>query len=270
MSLIPDEFKRINGHMLKLIACISMLIDHIAAGLLLPVIKNKLYPEGYTFEQLSELYKVMRALGRTAFPIFCFLLVEGFVHTRNRLRYALSLLIFGLISEPFFDATFFAKKDIFNLNIIELLVTNKNILQDRCNVYFTLLLGFLTIWAADTAIKYLKKSHYSAITYYSVSIIVCLCGIWVAERMHTDYHGYGIALIFVFYMTREIEIVNLLSGYLAISTLGTEYLAYPGFILMLFYNKKRGRKLGAFKYLFYAFYPVHIGIIFFFRCVLFG
>ena len=92
-------FRRLNGNTLKVIACIIMLIDHFGAAIILPLNNDGLLPFDIPFSQVKIVYDIIRAVGRTAFPLFCFLLVEGFVHTKSRLRYGLSLLIFGIISE---------------------------------------------------------------------------------------------------------------------------------------------------------------------------
>ncbi|MBR1523666.1 MAG: TraX protein, partial [Lachnospiraceae bacterium] len=72
------------GTALKLIAVISMLIDHTG---------DVLFP--------GTMW--LRYIGRLAFPIYCFLLVEGFFHTKDLRRYMFRLLLFGLISEIPFD-----------------------------------------------------------------------------------------------------------------------------------------------------------------------
>lgn len=78
-----------SGTALKTIACITMLVDHIGAscieaGLLLPELERG-EVSGGAWDQLSlfQLDRALRFTGRLAFPIFCFLLVEGFVHTRD-------------------------------------------------------------------------------------------------------------------------------------------------------------------------------------------
>lgn len=92
-----------NGNQLKLIAVVSMLVDHMAylfigVGMLTPALQA-----GEEVPALFLLYRVLRAIGRMAFPVFCFLLVEGFLHTKSRRRYAIRLGIFSLISEIPFD-----------------------------------------------------------------------------------------------------------------------------------------------------------------------
>ncbi|WP_026520597.1 TraX family protein [Butyrivibrio sp. FCS006] len=271
MRGISDGMKRINSNTLKVIACLVMLLDHLTAGIMLPVVKAGLYPDDIPFEKIKLIYDILRAIGRNAFPIFCFLIVEGFIHTKSRLRYALSLLLFGLISEPFFDVTFFAKKEVFNINFFECLSANLDHIWDRCNVYFTLLIGLLVIWAADFFIDKLREKFPVPLwVSYTLAGLSCGLGILVAERIHSDYHGFGVGLIFIFYLLRYQSPLNLVAGYLELSFLGTEYYALPSFVLLYCYNHKRGRKIGKLKYLFYAFYPVHIFLIYVLRCLMYG
>lgn len=78
----------LSGSALKVIAMISMVIDHIAL---------------YLMEHGTVLYETMRCIGRIAFPVFAFLIAEGFIHTRSRYRYFFTLLGFAVISEiPWF------------------------------------------------------------------------------------------------------------------------------------------------------------------------
>ena len=111
----------ISGYWLKLIAVISMLIDHTSAVILeqIPGLENPAF--------------LMRIIGRLAFPIYCFLLVEGFYHTRSRAKYAGRLFLFALISEVPFDLAFSRRMWDFSSN----------------NVFFTLLFGLLVIWGVE-------------------------------------------------------------------------------------------------------------------------
>ena len=107
--MVPYQWKGLSGSALKIIALVSMTMDHIAY---------------YLMEHGSLMYDLMRTMGRMAFPIFAFLLVEGYGHTRSTRKYALSLLAFALISEiPWW------------------LLNHDN----THNVFFTLLLGLIAI-----------------------------------------------------------------------------------------------------------------------------
>ena len=101
-SLSPGKFG-ISGSVLKLIAVISMLIDHTAGHFLAHyAFANKVLLE-VMGHKLTLLVILRKFIGRLAFPIFCFLIVEGFLHTKSRLKYALNLGIFAIISEVPWD-----------------------------------------------------------------------------------------------------------------------------------------------------------------------
>ena len=115
----------LSGTALKLAACITMLIDHIGASCI-----EATYGVAYrTPPQIVQLDLVLRLIGRLAFPIFCFLLVEGFLHTHDVKKYIGRLFLFGLLSEVPFDMAFF--KTPFHWG--------------NQNVYWTLALGVLAM-----------------------------------------------------------------------------------------------------------------------------
>ena len=123
-SIFPARFQVLSGSMLKVIACIAMLIDHTGAIIL------KLYPPAlntlfYINGKGYSAYRVVRDIGRCAFPIFCFLIVEGFLHTHNRRKYGRNLLLFALISEIPWNYMF----------------ANTWHYADKQNVFFTLFIG---------------------------------------------------------------------------------------------------------------------------------
>ena len=120
-----DDYKFINSDTLKCLAIITMFIDHIGAGVLLFFVANGHYPLGMDFDQSAQLYHWIRHIGRQAFPIYCFLIVEGLEHTRSISKYLLNLGLFGIISEPAFDLALKVKKDVFSTDIISLLMQNQ-------------------------------------------------------------------------------------------------------------------------------------------------
>ena len=258
--------KRINGNTLKVIACVIMLIDHMTAGIMIPVVRSGLYDETVPFEKIEFAYEVLRAIGRNSFPIFCFLLVEGFIHTSSRLRYAFGLLVFGIVSEPFYDAILNTEEEFFNPNFSELFKANMPYMNEQCNVFFTLLLGLIAIWSIEKIFALKIPFEIRALISFAVSAGI----IFVAEKIHCDYHGFGVAVIIIFYVLRMYEPLNLMAGYCVLTLIEREYASLPSFILMYFYNKKRGIKLGVLKYLFYLFYPVHIFLVYVIRCRIYG
>ncbi|MBO4458479.1 MAG: conjugal transfer protein TraX [Butyrivibrio sp.] len=243
------RFRKLDGNTLKIIACVTMLIDHIGAAILLPLTKEGIIPTKMPFETFNFIYDAIRAIGRTSFPIFVFLIAEGFRHTSSRLRYALSLLVFAFISELPFDYAFYGE-----------------IRYDRNNAIITLFLALITLWGSDTITKYgrkLKVSQYASLAAIMLLTFTTSC---IASLLHCDYKYYGILLAMIFYFLRPMFPINILAAYLLIvSHSTTEFMSFPAFILIYLYNQKQGKKLGRYKYLFYAFYPVHLIILYIIR-----
>lgn len=230
----------LSGSALKVIAILSMVSDHVA----------------YFFVQHdTELYEVMRCFGRIAFPVFAFLIAEGFAHTRNRQRYFFTLLVFAAISE------------------VPWLLLNGY--GGGHNVMFTLALGVLALQVLNNVNKQ------RIFTFVLIAMLA-----YIAERYNLDYGWRGIAMIVIFYifrptnhlLTRAVESKNnsLLNIYFFLPLLQVLF-AFPlmmhygviGAILaslaILFYNEQRGFIKGKVaKYAFYAFYPAHLFVIWLF------
>lgn len=231
------ETKRgISGSTVKLVGIITMFIDHFAAAVLARVLIFQIRLYGERPDLLYDVYQVLRMVGRLGFPIFCFLLVEGFQKTGNRAKYALRLGLFALISEVPFDLAFSAK-------ILEF---------DYQNVYFTLFLGMLALCAYD----FLSTLKLPAV------VRCLLCGaalslfMILAELLNTDYGGMGVLTITVIYILRRSNALAMAGGCVVLTLMAINEL--PAFFAIFpaaAYNGKRGLKL---KYLFYAFYPVHL------------
>ena len=79
--------RALSGSALKLIAMAAMVIDHVALIFF------------YNNPEYSKSYVLMRTIGRISYPVFAFLIVEGYLHTRDFGRYAKRLLYFAVISE---------------------------------------------------------------------------------------------------------------------------------------------------------------------------
>ena len=239
------EFSRLSGNILKIIACITMFIDHIGAAIIYPLAAEGILPINISYKELDLIYKILRGIGRNSFPIFCFLLVEGFIHTHSKLKYAISLLIFGIISELPYD-----------------FAMHNSIKLDDNNVYFTLFIGLLVLCAIEAINSFSAKKELHFLIAPILTGCVFATGALLSYVLHMDYSYRGIALITVFYLFRFYIPFNLLAGYIILLPGNNEMYSIFAFLILLLYNRKRGKNLGRLKYLFYAFYPAHLLILF--------
>lgn len=228
----------LTGSTLKWIAIVTMFIDHIGATVLTRMLLNYPYDTSLlgSAENYTTVYWIMRSMrtvGRLAFPIFCFLLVEGFQRTSNRTGYVLRMAGFAVITEIPFDLVFSGK-------IIE---------WSYQNVMLTLLIGMITMWGCSLIEKRFIEKKPALI----VGVVLCTgLGMVLAQVMHTDYAAKGIACIMVLYFFRKDKMWQALMG------AASFYWEVPAMISFLFihlYNGQRGMKM---KYFFYAFYPLHL------------
>ena len=163
--------KGISGSTLKMIAVVSMTIDHTAATIL----ARYLVSGGLSSQGWYDCYRLMRGIGRIAFPIYCFLLIEGFLHTRNRTKYAGRLLLFAAISEIPFDMAFSGKILEFSYQ----------------NVFFTLFIGLLTIMLIAKAER---QQTLSPVLRSLCFVGIMFGGMGCATLLRTDYSYYGVML----------------------------------------------------------------------------
>lgn len=233
----------LNQTQLKFIAILSMLVDHLVYGIFdVGLYQNIISATNITIggsyvtsAMLNNIFFYGRiVIGRTAFPLFCFFIVQGFMHTRNRMKYALRLLIFAFISEVPFD------------------LVSSNVIFDPNyqNVFFTLFLGLAALIIIE---KYANRPL--------IRIIGTLACIFAAKLLRTDYDIFGVLLIILMYFVRFNKFQNLVLGISTRFYYGFYY-QMPAFVLMYLYNGERGK---GFKYFFYAFYPVHLLLIYFLR-----
>ena len=311
---------------LKVIAIITMLIDHVAAALILRALvyanTSGSFVTSENYDAWYTIYYVMRGIGRMAFPVFCFFIVEGFQHTRSVPKYALRLLIFAIISEVPFDVALYHSWFSLSYN----------------NVYFTLLLGLLAIWGMDFLEQKLqevliKSGHRGQAQSFSGrntsargntssrgnasvqgsaagqnnttgqrgnssaqnknkskslygkkwaseiakaddslqkkykfvqitgNLAIALTAMLVAEYvLCTDYGAVGVLTILIMYLMREKPMAGFAVAvvFLGLFSDTLEFAALLMLIPLHLYNGTRGRQI---KYLFYAFYPVHLTII---------
>ena len=226
-----QRYRVLNGFHLKLIAVCTMFIDHMG---------DTLFP-GVMW---------LRCIGRVAFPLFCFLIAEGCVHTHDRKKYALRLLVFAVLSEIPFN-----------------LMTGRAVWNPYDQtVLWTLLAGAAVCWLMDGA---LKRRTAPAFVLTGAAMGAAF---WLLEVFCTDYGGWGMLLVAMFYGVRRApygqaakmaaQAVGL--AFFCIGVMGgvtIELWALTALVPIWLYNGQRGFSHKAVQYGFYAFYPLHILIL---------
>ncbi len=230
----------LSGSTLKIIAAISMLIDHIYIAAFDNVYIDKKIPVAGLYlvngspnykHWMFTLGKVMRGIiGRIAFPVFCFLLVQGFVHTSNKHRYKLRLLIFALLSEIPYN-----------------LVVQQKFSFGISNVLFTLLLGLI-------ALELIQTDWHPILRFVAVTGVAI-----VSSVLKCDYGVAGVLLIIMLYFAKDNKIFIASVGVIAVLALPPfGFMSLLAYVLIIFYNGKKGLNL---KYIFYVFYPAHLMVL---------
>ena len=208
-----------NVLILKIIALTSMIIDHYGA----------------IFQNGVDIYRI---IGRLAFPIYAFLLVEGYTHTRNVKKYAIRLLLFAVISEVPFDLAFYNRIGFIHQNI-----------------FFTLFIGVILMYLLDN-----KEKKYN----FNSNLLIIAAG-FVAMISNVDYNFIGIIYILIFYYTKDFDKLKRLK-YASVSLFVTNLLTF-GFgqqyailalSLIYFYNGKLGPNNKFLQIFFYIAYPLHL------------
>ncbi len=173
----------------------------------------------------------MRIIGRLAFPIFAFFIAEGFYYTKSPLKYMGRMAVFAAISEPVFDLACSGGNDWGYQNVM------------------------VTFLVAIAGLYLFKKA--GGVT----GCIAMVAAGLLAEFLNTDYGCFGVYMVYLYYFLRKEQITKhvVASAYIVLGYGGLEsYAALSSFPLIL-YNGKKGMNL---KYLFYAFYPVHLLILY--------
>lgn len=263
----------LSNAVLKNMAYLTMFIDHFFAIIFTEIMRRRSVA-GYEITMFRQVHSVGRLIGRISFILFAYLIVEGFVHTRSRLKYLLRLMLFALVSEVPFDLAF----------------SGKVIDRNGQNVFFTLSISVfvLVVWEwAGTNVRKMRctKRQRDAIWYVCVGVFVAvqagvvLLGCIAAFFLRADYKYMGVLLIFTFYILRDKTLSVKIVPVACVVLLGTwsmNYLKYKGiytpeylfrfsmremfglfaFILIALYDGTKGRQLP--KAVCYGFYPVHL------------
>ena len=176
---------------------------------------------------------MFRYIGRIAFPIFAFLLVEGYFHTRDVRRYMLRLGLFAVISEIPYDLAF-----------------RETILEfEHQNVFFTLFIGVAMMYALEKSPQWQAKAA------------EVLLAMWAASLLCSDYRYKGILLIAVYYFLRgrKREEFVLGAGWNFLWNWEIQGYGALASVPIAMYSGQRGRSM---KYFFYLFYPLHLAVFY--------
>ena len=270
----------ISGSVLKIVAVVTMLIDHIAHGYLYRAFYLGHFLPGMDAQAAEEFYRLCRHIGRIAFPIYCFLLVEGFFHTRNRFRYAGALALFAAVSEIFFDLALTIWVNPEDFTPLLVLQQNPNTANGSQNVFWTLLIGLCVIWCMDITERLFMQGrgrkdslHTLRLAMTSLSYVaIAFLGCYIADKFNTDYRYWGVLMIVLFYVLAKNRFAQAIVPYVLlcmvpflfveppflqdvfdailraipvawqerITPWATEVYAFPSFFLILLYNGKRG------------------------------
>jgi len=270
----------ISTFVLKIIAVVTMFIDHL----------------GVTFPQTFG--TEVRVIGRIAFPIFVYLLAEGFRHTKDVRKFLFRLFLFAVISEPFYDLALRTNWADFPGGVVDGIVFvlgNISLISDT-NIFYTLFLGGMAIVVYDAVhAKVLpfitqtddpEHSYSLAVAWQSgcAAFIPCLPFMAIAELLGTDYGAYGVVFILLMYILNPLKLRLIAMIVLCIwqhatlirdtilgvaaewyIDLNLRYLAILftliPVVLIWFYNGKRGGSSHkSVKWLFYASYPAHLAV----------
>lgn len=265
MTTLLERFDRmrvnlppIDAGRMKYFALVTMLIDHIAYCFLENVRTADNEAIMYSLPQGKLVDGLMRMIGRQAFPIFCFFLVEGFMKTRSRIRYFLRILFFAALSQYPFQKALFPRGQFFHANVM-----------------ITLAIGFLAIWVIDEMKKtFLDREEDGErdLFYTGLFLFVSCSTVYglsqLAGWLRTDYSYGGVILIVLLYVLQNYRIPALFISWAWLSWYNkNELFSLPAFYLLACYNGQRGKQH---KYLFYIFYPAHLLILYLVRRHFYG
>ena len=234
----------LNVFVLKCIAVTTMLIDHI----------------GVTFAFAADT-DTLRIIGRMAFPIFAFLIAEGCRRTRNIHKYALRLGLFVVVSELPHTLLFetvrrYPEREIVWFDLSTL------------NIFLTLFLGVCAIYTYQALIE--KRQGQLRYALPGGGLIVFF--IAMGTFLRADYQAVGVAMIFACYFFKE-RLFQVLAIFAAMiwlyadivpAAFGLQLIFGGGTacVLLLLYNEKKGFDRPFVRWLFYAFYPLHLLVLF--------
>ena len=259
------------ANFLKIFAALTMLIDHAALTLVyaklakFPEYLSLIFSTEVTTEQLQAIpadymslystYTVMRLVGRIAFPLFAFLLFEGFMHTSDYKRYLLRVGLCALVAEIPFNLIVSNASALYGWNDVTVSV----FFPRYQNTVFTLFLGLLMLYGMKRVEATDAITPKTAFKQWFGQLLCILLACVIAVFARLDYSYIGILFLAVLYFFRTNKKMQILFG--CIVFLSTNIAALLAFVPIAMYNGHiiRSKK---FKYFFYIFYPAHLLVLY--------
>lgn len=234
---MKNEIGFLSGNVLKIIALITMTIDHIG---------YILFPNILWF----------RIVGRIAFPLFAFLIAEGCKYTKNKFRYFLLIFVLAGFCQIF--SYLFAG-------------------QTKLNILFTFSISIALIYLLNWVKSVAKNGNTKKVIVASLLLVVCLVATYLLTSnslkfspISVDYGFWGIMVPFVVSLADNHYIkIALISICLVILSFGYAFVQWFCLIsipILLLYNGKRGKL--KIKYLFYVYYPLHLCVLYLLKFII--
>ena len=236
---------------LKLIACIAMLIDHMGEIVLLQCLDET---TGAAKGMWLDVYKACCIVGRLAFPIFCFLLVEGAFYTKNPKRYGIRLLIGALLSEIPYDFAFYGSISYKGQSVMLTLLLGFAMLQvfKKCP---NLLLRMLAVLLFAIAAEYLRGDY----GYLGILVIA----VFAITYEHQNKHLWRFLLLWLIFSPVHMRMLNWSNDF----SYEIQQLATLAVVPISLYSGQKATKSKLLQWAFYLFYPVHIGVLYLISCI---
>ena len=224
MTTLTKQASGLTGNQLKLIALVSMTIDHIGV---------QFFPQSVIF----------RIIGRLALPIFAYMITQGCHYTRNKARYLATIAAVALVCQLVY---FFAMASLYQCILV------------------TFSLSIALIFSLEAAIQKpsVKSTTVAALVLVSVWFVSDMLPRFL-PGFYVDYGFFGILLPVLIWLGKDKRQCIALSGIgLVLLSIGNPLLWFSllALPLLALYNGTRGKvKL---KYLFYIYYPAHLALIY--------
>lgn len=233
-----EKINKLSGNVLKIIALVSMTIDH--AGLL-----------------LMDNNKLMRIIGRIAFPIFAYMIAEGCRYTKNKRKYFSRIFALGILCQMVYY------------------IAEHNVDQGILMTFsVSILLSFAVLWVENKIRELTEDGGHGnqKLLWLFPAVLIFLTAVICGEirlfpggwHISFDYGFYGIMLPVLIVLGRDKTQKLLLAAagiiLIALSAGGIQWFSLFALIFLICYNGQRGRR--NMKYLFYIYYPLHMAVIY--------